>query len=207
MKTTVRLGILQILVEADDEQELVRKAWDIYRLNEAATQEGYSLDDVMPFAETGSDDNEYAGFIILSDPGKRINFGHTKAGKRWYPRTKGSEYYKGVTQFGQMDTSRQLAEKGERPEIGGQATQRPASHDQAPRPGSPEDGESNPGQILTDMMRELTAAKGDAGALGEVLKRWHNCWERLPAGPFQTAKNNWERFDRIRQDLESMATA
>lgn len=83
----------------------------------------------------------------------------------------------------------------------------PASHDQAPRPGSPEDGESNPGQILTDMMRELTAAKGDAGALGEVLRRWHNCWERLPAGPFQTAKNNWERFDRIRQDLESMATA
>lgn len=127
MKTTVRLGILQILVEADDEQELVRKAWDIYRLNEAATQEGYSLDDVMPFAETGSDDNEYAGFIILSDPGKRINFGHTKAGKRWYPRTKGSEHYKGVTQFGQMDTSRQLAEKSERPQIGGQATQRPAS--------------------------------------------------------------------------------
>lgn len=203
MKTNVRLGILHILVEAEDEQELIRKAWAIYRLNEAATQEGLSIDEVMPFAETGTDDNEYAGFIVLTDPGKRINFGHTKAGKRWYPRTKGSEYYKGVVTFREMDTTHQLAEHNDRPQIGGQAAQRP-NHDE-PRHGSPAGEDMSPGEILTNMRNELEELRDDGAALGNALARYARCWERMPDGPAKTAHTMWQKYEGIRKSLETAA--
>lgn len=105
MKATVYLGNLQIHLEvADSEhayQELTRQSWQITRLNLAATAEGWNPADCIPFCETGSDANEYCGFVNMKT-GERIRFGQQKPGKggHWYQRSKEDKHYRGPEKFG-----------------------------------------------------------------------------------------------------------
>lgn len=205
MKTTVQLGMLAILVEANDYKELVRQAWAIYRLNQAIHQEGLPMEEFMPYAESGADGNEYRGFVHVPT-GKRIKLGQQKdgTGGEWFPRPKGSDHYKGLETWNDAgDTSRQLPAHDEKPRVSGKAkgNTRPAGGDGASREAAPESADA--GQLITEMMKDLIANKGDAGTLADALGRWEKPLSRLTGSAAETAKNNWSRFDRIRQDLES----
>lgn len=159
MKTTVQLGMLAILVEANDYKELVRQAWAIYRLNQAIHQEGLPMDEFMPYAESGADGNEYRGFVHVPT-GKRIKLGLQKEGNggEWFPRPKGSDHYKGLESWNDAgDTSRQLPAHEEKPKVGGKAKASRSSGDGASTP--PPQAEPTMDEKVSGAKSFLDAAK------------------------------------------------
>lgn len=64
-------------------------------------------------------------------------------------------------------------------------------------------GNTDAGQLMTEMMKDLIANKGDPGTLADALGRWEKPLANLKGSAAESARNNWNRFDRIRQDLES----
>lgn len=79
------------------------------------------------------------------------------------------------------------------------AQQRAAIKQEA-HPAGADSGE-DAGATLTQMMKELNAAKGDPAAIEAALKNWDGIWDRLPEAAGKTAKTNWDRFSRILADL------
>lgn len=201
MKTNVQLGCLTILVEADDYKDLVRQAWRIARLNEAATQEGIAPDECLPYAETGADGNEYCGFVHIPT-GKRIRFGQQKAqtGGDWFVRGKDSDSYRGLEQFGAGDTSRQLppAANGHT-HVSGKAKARP-EQDRQP---ANDHTDGNPAAALTAFVNACNAAKDDPGSLGDVLREQYGFWVGMPDQLEKVARQKYAQYEQKLADLES----
>ncbi|MEM8487418.1 MAG: hypothetical protein AAF564_17840 [Bacteroidota bacterium] len=181
MKTTVHLGCLPIVVEANTTQELVREAWKIARLNMAITQEGADLIEWMPYCENGADGNEYAGFVHLQS-GKRIRWGKQKQqnGGDWFVRGKSADSYRGIETW-QMDTSNQLPQQAQssqqsRQQQGQQALQRQqAPAQQAPAQQSQQSDPDQPGPTSQQRLDTMEKYLKDAQAGGWLETAIEKC--------------------------------
>lgn len=199
MKTTAQLGMLPIVVEAADYKEIVRQAWRIYRLNEAAAQEGLEPNECMPYCETGGDGNEYAGFVHVPT-GRRIRFGQQKqqTGGDWFVRGKNSDSYKGLESWN-TDTSHQLPEAT----VSGQASQRPTVHTPAVQgPASTTHSGDGAPATWSDKMNALEgylASAKTAGILEEALTRAR---DKSAGYPEQHKRRAWQIIDKHAQMLE-----
>ena len=162
MKTTVHLGCLPIVVEANTTQELVKEAWKIARLNMAITQEGADLSEWMPYCENGADGNEYAGFVHLQS-GKRIRWGKQKQqnGGDWFVRGKGSDSYRGVETW-QMDTSNQLPQQAQSSRHSRQHQGQEATRHQAPQQQAPQQQPTQQHEAAQEEIRPTSQQRLDA---------------------------------------------